>query len=65
MEMVMKTCNEFVKEMRDAGFDFTFKAISDDAVYIGKCENGVIKSSRQLSEKEMKNNIANKLGANK
>jgi hypothetical protein len=65
MEMVMKTCNDFVKEMRDAGFDFTFKATSDDVVYIGKCENGVIKSSRQLSEQELKTNIANKLGANK
>lgn len=59
----MKTCNEFIKEMRDAGFDFTFKAIGEDATYVGKCEKGVIKSKRQLSDLEIKNNIASKLGA--
>jgi hypothetical protein len=61
MAMSEKTCNQFIQEMRDAGFDFTFTAISGDVVIKGECKEGAIKSARQLTPDEQKSRIAGRL----
>ena len=59
--MTEKTCNEFVKDMAEAGFDFTFTATNGNDVYIGDCKNGIVKSKRKLSNDELKSRIKEKL----
>lgn len=59
--MTEKTCSQFINEMRDAGFDFTFTATSGDLVIKGECKDGVLKSAKQLAPDEQKKRISQKL----
>jgi hypothetical protein len=59
--MSEKTCNQFIQEMRDAGFDFTFTATSGDQVIKGECKQGQIRSARQLTPDEQKARITGRL----
>lgn len=59
--MTDKSCKQFIEEMRDAGFDFTFTATNGELVVKGECKNGVIKSARQVSPDEHKKRIAERL----
>lgn len=34
--MTEKTCNQFIKEMKEAGFSFTYRATSGDQVFTGE-----------------------------
>ena len=45
--MTEKTCNQFLKEMADAGFSFDFVATNGGAQIKGKCKNGEIKINRE------------------
>lgn len=57
--MTEKTCNEFVREMADVGFDFTFTATNGEIVIRGECKGGIVKSAQQLSPQDQKNRILN------
>lgn len=59
--MTEKTCNEFLKEMADAGFSFDFRATNGNDVYIGSAKDGVLKSKKQATQEELKNRIKEQL----
>ena len=65
IEYTEKTCNEFLKEMAEAGFNFTFKASNDKDEYYGQCVDGVIKAKRKLSKEELIKRIEISLLENK
>lgn len=47
--MTEKTCNQFIKEMRDAGFSFTYRATSGNQVFTGE-----VKASGETVTKQVK-----------
>lgn len=59
--MSEKTCNQFIKEMTEAGFSFDFKATNGDQVYVGSAKDGVLKSKKQLTQEELKQRITERL----
>lgn len=61
MDMTEKSCNEFIKEMADAGFDFSFRATNGNDVYLGDCKDGVVKTKRQLTAEQIKTRITERL----
>ena len=63
--MTEKTCNQFIHEMRDAGFDFTFTAISGGLVVNGKCKGGQIEVAKEINTAENKNKIIENLRMNR
>lgn len=34
--MTEKTCNQFVKEMKEAGFSFTYRATNGEQTFVGE-----------------------------
>lgn len=59
--MTEKSCNQFIKEMAAAGFDFDFVATNGENKIKGKCKNGEIKIHREPN-KEL---LLKKLAANR
>jgi hypothetical protein len=44
-----KTCNQFIKEMRDAGFSFTYRATNGTQTFTGE-----VKASGEIELKAVK-----------
>lgn len=59
--MTEKTCNEFLKEMADAGFSFDFRATNGNDVYFGNAKDGVLKAKKQLTADQLKDRIKARL----
>ncbi|PPD48355.1 MAG: hypothetical protein CTY14_02005 [Methylotenera sp.] len=47
--MTEKTCNQFIKEMRDAGFSFTYRATNGTQTFTGE-----VKASGETEVKAVK-----------
>jgi len=47
--MIEKTCNQFIKEMRDAGFSFTYRATNGTQTFTGE-----VKASGESEVKAVK-----------
>jgi hypothetical protein len=60
--MTEKTCNEFLKEMAEAGFSFDFRATNGNDVYLGNAKDGVLKIKKQLTADQLKKRISERLG---
>jgi hypothetical protein len=43
-----KTCNQFIKEMKEAGFSFTYRATSGDQVFTGEVKASGESAVRQV-----------------
>ena len=59
--MTEKTCNEFLKEMAEAGFSFDFRATNGNEVYLGNAKDGVLKVKKQLTSEQLKERITARL----
>ncbi len=54
--MTEKTCNQFIKEMKEAGFSFTYRATSGNQVFTGEVKSSGESAVRQVKTVEQSRN---------